>query len=186
MTKLPLPSPRSPSGLDEKILAYAKQQLPEKKPYRPALWLSGLATASVVAIAVIIAIPEQSRTIVPVVKPARLSAQSEKVEQPPAPRGAAMKESADMEMMVQRSARKQSTPQAAAALYAEQEVAAADTVPILDTITIQQQLQEMSTLVKSGDSKQASLDYRELKKLCPHCDLPDTLKEAIEKYLTGD
>ena len=173
MTKLPLPSPRSPSGLDKKILAYAKQQLPEKRTYRPALWLSGLATASVVAIAVIIAIPEQPRVSAPTADSPRT----------------AVNESADMEIMVQRRARKQSVPMAAsAALYAEDDmaVAAAATMPILDSTTIHQQLREMAALVKRGESKQAALDYQKLKELCPHCDLPTTVEEAIEKYLTGD
>ena len=174
MTKLPLPSPRSSSELDKKILAYAKQQLPEKKPYRPPLWLSGMATASVIAIAILIAIPDQPPAL------------------PAPPRSAATKEPVKkVEMLMQQSARKQSAPLAAsAALYAEQEMAASDSmqmpISILDTVTIQQQLQEMDSLVKRGDSKQAALEYQEMKKHCPRCDLPATLEQAIEKYLVGD
>ena len=173
MTKLPLPSPRSPSELDKKILAYAKQQIPEKKPYRPPLWLSGMATASVIAIAIFIAIPDQPPTLLPT------------------PRSAVMEKPAKVEMLMQQSARKQSAPVAAsAALYAEQEMAASDSMqmpmPLLDTVTIQQHLQEMDSLLKRGDSKQAALKYQEMKKHCPHCDLPATVEQAIEKYLAGD
>ena len=175
MTKLPLPSPHSPSGLDEKILAYAKQQLPEKETYRPPLWLSGLATASVVAIAVIIAIPEQPRVSVPAVQPATASPHT------------AVNESADMEIAVQRRARKQSASLAAsAAPYGEDEMAAADAAPILDSTIVHQQLREMAALVNRGDPEQAALDYQKLKELCPHCDLPVTVEEAIEKYLTDE
>ncbi|MFT4520860.1 MAG: hypothetical protein ACI9JM_003268 [Halioglobus sp.] len=54
-----LPKPPSPAALDDKILAYARQQAPQKQPLWRSGWVSGIATAGVVAIAVLIADPSQ-------------------------------------------------------------------------------------------------------------------------------
>jgi hypothetical protein len=57
--ELPLPSPRSPRQLDEKILAYARDNAPEKKLFLPPRWVAGLATAGVVVLALFITEPQQ-------------------------------------------------------------------------------------------------------------------------------
>ncbi|MFK8048974.1 MAG: hypothetical protein AB8B81_11130 [Halioglobus sp.] len=49
---LPLPSPRSPATLDERILSQARRALPRDKPYRQPWWLAGSATAAVIVVAV--------------------------------------------------------------------------------------------------------------------------------------
>jgi len=58
-TGLPLPSPRSPSQLDEKVLAYARAHAPRKRfPLQPA-WAAGLATTGVIVLALFITLPQQ-------------------------------------------------------------------------------------------------------------------------------
>lgn len=58
--ELGLPGPRSPAELDRKVLRYARSRAPEPSPRPPRLlwWGSGLATASVAALAVLIALPQ--------------------------------------------------------------------------------------------------------------------------------
>lgn len=57
--KLPLPKPRSPRALDATILEYAQKHAPpgQRAGYRH--WISGLAAASVIGVAVLIAVPAQ-------------------------------------------------------------------------------------------------------------------------------
>jgi hypothetical protein len=57
-----LPNARSPKALDDRILDYAKTQAPEKARFSKPAWMSGLAAASIVGIAIMIALPEQYRT----------------------------------------------------------------------------------------------------------------------------
>ena len=51
---LPLPRRNSPSGLDRKILAHAREHAPQRTPFFRAPWVPGLATAGVVVIAVLL------------------------------------------------------------------------------------------------------------------------------------
>ena len=50
--ELPLPSPRSPRELDDRILAHARNNAPPKHGARPLAWTGGLATAAVLVVAV--------------------------------------------------------------------------------------------------------------------------------------
>ena len=189
MTKIPLPSPRSPAELDKKILAYAQQRLPEKKHYRPPLWLSGLATASVVVVAVLIAMPNQAPSIMPGEEPPAVSTSMAKTKTSAADQNSFLERSAasaDMKLMASPAARKKSYDAAAGAMYEEQEIAVTETTSSLDSDGIKEQLQPLAAMLKNGDSEKAMQDYREIIKLCPDCDLPPTLEEAIEKYLATD
>lgn len=58
-SQLPLPAPRSPQSLDDRILAHAQAHAParERSDYRQ--WMSGLAAASIFGVAVLIALPTQ-------------------------------------------------------------------------------------------------------------------------------
>ncbi|MBT4521945.1 MAG: hypothetical protein HOC23_18255 [Halieaceae bacterium] len=58
--KLPLPSPVSPPQLDETILAYARDNAPARRPSIPPWWFTGVATASVVTVALFITLPQQT------------------------------------------------------------------------------------------------------------------------------
>ena len=57
---LPLPTPTSPRVLDDKILAYARQHTPTKASYWQPRWATGLAAASITAMAVFIGLPQQT------------------------------------------------------------------------------------------------------------------------------
>ena len=56
---LDLPSPGSPSHLDDKILQYAKERAPERRSYLQPVWLRSMAAASVVVVAVLLVYPQQ-------------------------------------------------------------------------------------------------------------------------------
>ena len=51
---LDLPSPRSPRELDEKILRYAREQAPEPERRGLPVWVTGLATASIAGVALLL------------------------------------------------------------------------------------------------------------------------------------
>jgi hypothetical protein len=51
---LPLPRRDSPAGLDGKVLAHAREHAPRRTPFFRAPWMTGLATAGVVVIAVLL------------------------------------------------------------------------------------------------------------------------------------
>jgi len=56
--KLPLPQPRSPNHLDERILGYARDRVPERRRISRPAWIGGLATAGVLVVALFITQPE--------------------------------------------------------------------------------------------------------------------------------
>ena len=56
---LDLPSPGSPSHLDEKILQYARERVPERRRYLQPVWVRSMAAASVVVVAVLLIYPQQ-------------------------------------------------------------------------------------------------------------------------------
>jgi len=166
--KMPLPSPRSPAELDEKILAHAKRQAPERKFKLRPIWLSGLVTASVVAVAVLIAIPQQPEPRV------------YESEAAPERRRSDMPVSAPMSLEKKMTSR---DTMGITADYALRESAAAPAVEQLDDSTLQSRLLQLSRILENGDSKQAEAAYEQLKFSCGDCELPATLEEAITKYL---
>ncbi|MDX1733759.1 MAG: hypothetical protein R3228_05300 [Halioglobus sp.] len=54
--QLPLPAPRSPQGLDDRILSYAREKTPRVRARLLPGWMSGLAAAGIVGIAVSISL----------------------------------------------------------------------------------------------------------------------------------
>jgi hypothetical protein len=54
-----LPEARSPKALDDRILSYARNNAAEQPRTHISAWMSGLAAASIVGIAVLITLPEQ-------------------------------------------------------------------------------------------------------------------------------
>ena len=177
MKKMPLPSPQPPRGLDEKILAYAIQKQPEKKPYRPSLWLSGLATASIVLVTVIIALPTQqhvSSTDAVLAQPAASPAQA---TLPVAKSADLAKRSADSYEMA---------PRAAGALSALAEMSADEAAENLDADSLHHRLKLLAQQLTNGDSSLARQNYQALKLQCKDCNLPASLEEALEEYSPGD
>ncbi|GAB5450112.1 MAG: hypothetical protein Hals2KO_04400 [Halioglobus sp.] len=72
---LPLPEMKSPRQLDDKILAHARAQAPQQRVNTRHGWMSGLAAASVVGIAVMIALPTQDGILDTVPAPSREEAE---------------------------------------------------------------------------------------------------------------
>ncbi len=56
---LDLPNKKSPAHLDQKILGYARDHAPERKPFMQPLWMKSMAAVSVVGIAVLLVYPRQ-------------------------------------------------------------------------------------------------------------------------------
>ncbi len=61
--KLPLPTPRSPRALDDRILEVAREYAPKSRPRRQPWWMAGAATASVLVIAVMLVQPQRPSSI---------------------------------------------------------------------------------------------------------------------------
>jgi len=56
--KLPLPQPSSPASLDEKVLAYARENVPHTQSWWQSYWIRGLSAAGIAGLAVLIALPQ--------------------------------------------------------------------------------------------------------------------------------
>ena len=92
--KLPLPSPRSPLELDERILSAARERAPTPEPQRQPWWIGGVATAAVLLVAVMITVPEQSPSTIEV----RTEAVPTAMKEPGAAATAPIAAQADMAM----------------------------------------------------------------------------------------
>jgi hypothetical protein len=57
--KLPLPSPRSPAELDERIINAARERAPYPRSQRQPWWMAGAATTCLLIVAVLLVQPEQ-------------------------------------------------------------------------------------------------------------------------------
>jgi hypothetical protein len=212
--KLPLPSPRSPRQLDDKILAYARHNAPEKKSFIQPRWVAGLATASVVILALFITEPQQPtptfRELTPSLEenlPAD-AASAEKAKNKPAAPAARLKMSrsagqaapidkyellADEPMADQETA----TDAMANTVEADQDMAYSAIQPLEQAATdrelqiftneeLRDKLQLYASMVEKGDGEQARAAYQQLRQACPDCALPDTLSQAITKLLESE
>ena len=210
--KLPLPSPRSPGELDDKILTYARHQAPAKiSSFRPR-WAAGLATASVVAMALFIADPQLQA---PGFRDAPATLE-ERTAPDKIPNGTAAHKPAAERMKMSRSAMAPAVVDKFELLsdeaQTEQEVASdamllpapagagmsnnaphpltantAGTQPKdIDTEDLVLQLRRCADLLLQGEEQQARAAYQQLRQGCPDCALPDTLEQAINAMLETD
>jgi hypothetical protein len=209
--KLPLPSPRSSSELDERILRAARERAPASRPQRQPWWIAGAATASVLVIAVTMSLTEppsfdgseESATVTAV----RASAPAQKMKRE---RSEMLEMSARREMSDHAAAQPAAAARmgvasdslaeeavseyalAPATLAPEAKIArkSAQAAPEFNlSITPQglsEKLQTLSELVRQGEREQAQLEYEALKKSCPDCDLPEELDQAIAKYTLAE
>ena len=190
---LPLPSPTSPPELDDKVLGYARDQARRKAgnktPARTGLlghpWATGLATASVVAIALFISEPQPP-------SPALQStpmATDNTVNKPAAASGARMAEdfSAEMDMarqvpiekaaktqILQRQETMAGAPAEEGLIHSAEPEEREDTAATLTRCT---------QLLREGRTDEAEALYRQLRKRCPECQLPESLQAALAKNL---
>lgn len=188
---LPLPSPRSPRELDEKILAHARAKTPAKSRSPRIAWAGGVATASVLVVAVYLGnmagpgqdlimpngqavMEEESFTdteALPLPKASRkLSAEMSTVEPAALPARSAAVHSATTE---EREKGMTATKRESMDFSREQSMA---TTTEQDTLEALQQLRD---LFERGEVQQARTAYAKLKVSCEQCDLPETLEQAL-------
>ena len=202
--KLPLPSPRSPRDLDDRILNYAREHAPPTRSFVQPRWLAGLATASVLLIAVFITEPEQStpefRAITPTDEDAATPSLSSKIRMANKP-AARMKMSSDIasptrnihkyeilveqEQLVQEiSADAPAEPAAAVGIAHDDKTAGMALESASDVIysrsDARNQIRNCAELLQQGQEAQARDAYRHLRSECPACELPATLEQAID------
>jgi hypothetical protein len=190
--KLPLPSPRSPGALDDKILAYARDHAPEKQIRLAPRWAAGLATAGVVVVALFLTVPQQRQAIT-TAKPGVPALQEIQNYggtdlEVSAPR-AALQARKEMPYRAMRPAPEENREGLAdeelvEAKLAGDAMAAADASPTstaerIDRDDLAQQLHHLAQLLRQGEEQQARAMYDKLRRACPACALPATLEQAI-------
>jgi len=208
---LPLPAPRPGPALDDKVLAYARANAPQRRPRWIPGWTAGLATAGIAAVALMISLYPQTPPQVPAASHSRADA--------PAPAAAAdaiselrqtrLAEEMSADGAPERAA-KAASPPAPATVQAAQatgrpapatlgdEAAGADAGDAMEyagagtatgglsSAQLRETLAGYRELLLSGAGAQAEEAYRELRESCPGCELPDTLEEALQQYPPQD
>jgi hypothetical protein len=202
--ELPLPSPRSPDGLDQRILAYARDNAPRSRPLLRPAWMTGAATACVLVVALLVGGPQQQA---PLESEAR---KSEAVGEAPLPAtpaaaptaqragGAQLEATAPAasaraahKLAGDRDTRNYSELSQAAAdaglqdLPAAQEEAAdmpSDPQPVGEPQWLAARIHEIALQLENGNQQAARDAYRALRQQCPDCQLPETLEEALAAY----
>jgi hypothetical protein len=190
--KLPLPSPRSPRELDEKILAHARARAPQRKPALSMGMLGGLATACMIVVAVFITVPQQSPQA-PVTEPSPARSQAdmavssaigkvEEVKEMPAAPSARMKMARSagavrLDMEAQK-------PLPEMALSADSAVMADEAIAFADD-PLKEELSRLAALLEDGNIEQAREAYQKLRGDCPACNLPETLEQALQDMREG-
>ena len=203
-TGLPLPSPRSPAQLDEKVLAYARAHAPSKRfPLQPA-WVAGLATTGVIVLALFITLPQQPVPSVALEPSGPVMMASPAADADAESKRAAAKAAAKEKPAARTAQKDMPAAQMSRSLAVEQEMreeqvmadeaftqpapkalgAAATpgaTAPAAEP-TIQQQLQPYATLLQQGQEAKARAGYQALRASCTDCQLPATLEQALADY----
>ena len=201
--ELPLPSPRSPQDLDQRILAYARDNTPRSRPLLRPTWMAGAATACVLVVALLVGGPQQQA---PMESEAR---KSESVSEAPLPVTPAAAPTAQQAAGAQAEA---AAPAASARAYklagdrdtrndSELSQAAADAglqdmpaaqeesadmisgpQPGAEPQWLAARIHEIALQLENGDQQAAREAYHALRQQCPDCQLPETLEEALAAY----
>jgi len=194
-----LPSPRSPSELDAKILSYAKEHAPQTQKSRQPLWITGMATAAIASIAVFITLPQQqapthSGATKEVTVPAARVLDQQNDTADTLVENRAVTKMQQREAMQKKSA-PASTDMAAAAMSRPMEQEAAPrsgrtlerdmAQPTLTAAPeteqeVHHRLKRCHALLEEGDTAQAEECYHTLKARCSDCGLPETLVDALK------
>lgn len=202
--ELPLPSPRSPDDLDQRILAYARDKAPRSRPLLRPAWMAGAATACVLVVALLVGGPQQpapidtetrkyesvSETPVPAPPAAAPTAQQAAGAQPEAMAPAASARAAH-KLASDRDTGNDGAPTRAAAdaglrdIPAAQEEAADminDPQPAGEPQWLAARIHEIALQLETGDQQAARDAYHALRQQCRDCQLPETLEEALAAY----
>ena len=180
---LPLPSPESPTALDEAILAHARAHAPEKSSSYSLGWAGGLATTAVLFVVVYLGNSVDTTRPSPAPAPVLL-------EQQRAAAGAAA-EATSAAAKAETSAnfnnpgaidRAEEEVQAAplAELAADAAAPRAQKSKDAPRARLHETLEHLEELVASGKQEQAQQQYLELRMACQQCELPASLAEALE------
>jgi hypothetical protein len=192
---LDLPSPGSPSHLDDKILQYAKERAPERRSYLQPVWLRSMAAASVVVVAVLLVYPQQLDQVTrPIEIEEIVVSESALLDDAPAAARAPQRDENYMaeQAMVNKAGRAEKSSselrmRAAASpqpkLKRELAAGAVSSPPPLDEETIRDTLADIEELLSAGKTEQAEKAWLALQNRCPDCALPKTLEEALVLYL---
>lgn len=204
---LPLPSPDSPKALDDKVLAYARSQAPAKASLPRPRWVGGMAAASVLAVAIFITQPRPETTRLRSAPPAtelsapgRSAADAPNAKQiaAPAPRQKIMRTSDQLTFgnsygaaaeapLPERALSDEALPANPATDrdHVRQELKALElettqvTPVAADSAVFFDSLHYCAALLQRGEEDAARSAYRELRKACRDCKLPETLEQAI-------
>lgn len=181
--ELPLPAPKSPDALDDKILSYARRMAPGRRSVAPR-WAAGLATVGVVLLAVFIAEPQRPQPAAPDGIPELQSAPAAPAAKKPmaaAPRAKKL-------VSAERDAEFAAETNAGAAT-ARLEDAPGAVAPVPEERATQEALDELAedlahcaALLAAGEESRAREAYQRLRSGCPECDLPQTLEQALDLY----
>lgn len=175
--QLPLPSPRSPRELDQRILAHARARAPAERHPHTASWLGGMATTAVLVVAIYLTNSTDTR-LVPTAPPV-LTEQRETMgaAAPVAGKARAKAEIiADFDALEAAPAAKQEPQMAPAAAAQFQAIKRVD-----DTaLDLQVSLQHLQQLLANGQEDRALHEYQELRNACRDCGLPETLEQALQ------
>ena len=199
--KLPLPSPRSPDDLDQRILAYARDNTPRSRPLLRPTWMAGAATACVLVVALLVGGPQRQ---VPMESEARKSESVSEVPSPaaaPAPQrvdsaapeaaAPAVSARAARKIASDRDAMNDSEFSRAAAdaglqdMPTTQEESAyksSGPQPAMEPPWLAARIHEIARQLEDGDLQAAQEAYHALQQQCPECQLPETLEEALAAY----
>jgi hypothetical protein len=182
--QLPLPTPTSPQGLDDRILSYARRNAPERRAFFPG-WAAGLATVSVLLVAVIIMAPQPQQPAAPepspaagqsAVTPAAAKRNSMKAPGPERRKSTAhdLEYAGEAEAGV--SARAMADTPLAAALVREESATESPKESLAENLA------RCAELLEAGDEARAREYYQRMRTDCPKCDLPPTLEQALDRY----
>ena len=184
--QLPLPSPRSPRDLDEKILAHARINTPQKRATLSLGWISSMATAAVLVVAVYLttmtdttrepALPapamlEEERAVAGAAAPASLQARAKRRTEI-----SAYQDLIDAAPLEKEELRMSATAEMAYANAAAHK-AVADS-PAAENL--QSMLEHLQALIDRGETDQARQQYQEFRNACSECRLPETLAQALD------
>ncbi len=189
--QLPLPSPRSPAELDQRILAHARDNAPVKTRSSALGWTGGAATAAALVLAVFLtrtadidrAVPPRALEETPAATEALSEALRQRAGAEPAGGAAAPVESSARKALADFDAVREQTGTAPAAespaALATGIVAKNDESAALESL--RDALQRLRQLLDEGDTDSARQGYADLRKACGECGLPETLEQALEQ-----
>lgn len=208
--QLPLPSPRSPRKLDEKILAHARANAPQKRASLSKGWTGGMATAAVLVVTVYLTavtetnspperpapamLEEQGITAgasAPAAKQARakrkleIGAAYDSLKAAPREDAADLHDADSLEgaysVKGANSFEKEELQmESAAAMASIRAPEPKASAAKSATRNLQGTLAHLLELVDQGKTEQARREYEELLNACGECSLPDTLEQAME------